>query len=132
MWAIRIIIVIVGFLAVVYSRSLFYALDDELDDDLIDCFITAFLLLAGYGLLYIIYWSMRSVMPRTLTPILYLGLYFIFLSLAYWIKAFTAIQWEWNDGRIHIQHKDIVELKRERKRKRKENVQKRKRNRKRV
>ena len=115
MVVIRIIILLVGLIAVVYSRSLFYALDDELEDDALDCFVTSVLLMAGYGMLYLIYWSMRSVLPSSTTPILYLGIYFMFLFLAYYIRALVAIQHEWDDDRIHFQHKDIEEAKKRRK-----------------
>lgn len=109
------IILFVGIIAIVYTRSLFYALDDELEDDALDCFITSFLLIAGYGLLYVIYWGMRSVLPNIVTPILYLGIYFMFLFIAYYIISLVAIQHEWQDGRIHFQHKEIVERRKKRK-----------------
>lgn len=116
----KIILVIVGFLAIVYSRSLFYALDDELEDDMTDCLITALLLITGYGLLYMIYWSMRSVLPSSTSGLLYMGIYFIFLFLAYYIRSLVALQQEWDDGRFHLRHKIDVEAKQAKKQKRRE------------
>lgn len=113
------IILFVGIIAIVYTRSLFYALDDELEDDALDCFITAFLLIAGYCLLYVIYWSMRSVLPNMVTPILYLGIYFMFLFIAYYIRSLVAIQNEWQDGKVHFQHKEVVERRKARRKNRK-------------
>lgn len=122
------IILFVGIIAIVYTRSLFYALEDELEDDALDCFITSFLLIAGYGLLYVIYWAMRSVLPNIVTPILYLGIYFMFLFLAYYIRSLVAIQNEWQDGKVHFQHKEIVERKRERRKERKDRKGRKKKN----
>lgn len=49
-----------------------------------------------------------------------MGIYFIFLFLAYYIRSLVALQQEWDDGRFHLRHKIDVEAKQAKKQKRRE------------